>query len=61
MRRLGGSPPGPGGWIVHLLCSTHPDDRRAIGFAARERILAAHTAEHRAEELEAYVTAPVAA
>jgi spore maturation protein CgeB len=47
--------------VVHLLRATHPDDRRAIGHAARVRILAAHTAEHRAEELEAYVTAPVAA
>jgi spore maturation protein CgeB len=47
--------------VVHILRTTHPDDRRAIGRAARARILAAHTAEHRAEELEAYVTAPVAA
>jgi spore maturation protein CgeB len=47
--------------VVEILRSTHPDDRRAIGAAARARILAAHTAEHRAEELEAYVTAPVAA
>jgi len=47
--------------VVEILRSTHDDDRRAIGHAARERILAAHTAEHRAEELEAYVTAPVAA
>jgi spore maturation protein CgeB len=47
--------------VVEILRSTHADDRRAIGQAARERILAAHTAEHRAEELEAYVTAPVAA
>jgi spore maturation protein CgeB len=47
--------------VVHLLRATHPDDRRAIGHAARERILAAHTAEHRAEELEAYVTEAVAA
>lgn len=49
------------GDVVEILRSTHPDDRRAIGHAARERILAAHTAEHRAEQLEAYVTAPVAA
>jgi len=47
--------------VVDILRSTHPDDRRAIGLAARARILAAHTAEHRAEELEAYVTASVAA
>lgn len=47
--------------VVDTLRATHPDDRRAIGAAARARILAAHTAEHRAEELEAYVTASVAA
>ncbi|HEX7243166.1 MAG TPA: glycosyltransferase [Longimicrobiaceae bacterium] len=39
--------------VVEILRATHPDDRRAIGEAARARILAAHTAEHRAEELEA--------
>jgi spore maturation protein CgeB len=47
--------------VVEILRATHPDDRRAIGAAARARILAAHTAAHRAEELEAYVTASVAA
>jgi len=47
--------------VVEILRATHADDRRAIGAAARARILAAHTAAHRAEELEAYVTAPVAA
>jgi spore maturation protein CgeB len=47
--------------VVDILRTTHPDDLRAIGAAARARILAAHTAEHRAEELEQYVTAPVAA
>jgi len=47
--------------VVEILRATHPDDRRAIGAAARARILAAHTAEHRAEELEAYVTQAVAA
>ena len=47
--------------VVHLLRTTHPDDRHAIGAAARARILAEHTAEHRAEELEAYVTETVAA
>jgi spore maturation protein CgeB len=47
--------------VVEILRRTHPDDRRAIGAAARARILAAHTAEHRAEELEAYVTQAVAA
>lgn len=47
--------------VVDILRATHPDDRRAIGAAARARILAEHTAEHRAEELEAYVTEVVAA
>ncbi|HSU16432.1 CgeB family protein [Longimicrobium sp.] len=47
--------------VVEILRATHADDRRAIGAAARARILAAHTAEHRAEELEAYVTQAVAA
>jgi spore maturation protein CgeB len=43
--------------VVEILDTTHDDDRCAIGQAARARILAAHTAEHRAEELEAYVGA----
>jgi spore maturation protein CgeB len=32
------------------------DERRALGDAARARVLAAHTAAHRAAELEAHVT-----
>jgi spore maturation protein CgeB len=32
------------------------DERRRIGARARERVLAAHTAAHRARELESYVT-----
>jgi spore maturation protein CgeB len=44
---------------VDILRRTHPDDRRAIGAAARARVLAEHTAERRAEELERLVTAPV--
>lgn len=39
---------------LHVLRSTSGTDRRAIGHAARARILAAHTADHRAGELEAY-------
>src|SRR3954462_665244 len=31
------------------------DERRAIGARARERVLASHTAAHRAMELESYV------
>jgi spore maturation protein CgeB len=36
------------------------DERRAIGAAARARVLAAHTAAHRAAELEGYVTETLA-
>jgi spore maturation protein CgeB len=53
--------PASGDEVVDVLVNTHDDDRRAIGRAARARILAEHTAEHRAEELEALVTAPVPA
>ena len=45
--------------VVQILERTHPDDRRAIGAAARARIMEAHTAEKRAEELESYLRAPV--
>ncbi|MBW3656435.1 MAG: glycosyltransferase, partial [Gemmatimonadetes bacterium] len=47
--------------VVQILAETHDDDRRAIGLAARARIVAEHTAEHRAEELESLVgtAAPV--
>ncbi|HEX8454279.1 MAG TPA: glycosyltransferase [Longimicrobium sp.] len=44
--------------VADIVARTHDDDRRAIGLAARERILAEHTAEHRASELEALVGAP---
>lgn len=44
--------------VVERLASTHPDDRRAIGEAARRRVLAEHTAARRAEELERGLTAP---
>jgi spore maturation protein CgeB len=43
---------------VEILRTTHPDDRRAIGEGARARVLAEHTAERRAEELEALLKAP---
>lgn len=43
--------------VIGILRGTPDDARRAIGLAARERILAEHTAEHRAEELEALVGA----
>lgn len=42
-----------------VLLGTHPDDRRALGAALRKRILAEHTAEQRAAELERMLAAPV--
>jgi spore maturation protein CgeB len=44
--------------VVEILTTTHPDDRTALGAAARERILAEHTARHRAAELEALLRTP---
>jgi spore maturation protein CgeB len=41
--------------VAHIVANTPDDERRAIGLAARERILAAHTSEHRAEELERHL------
>lgn len=43
-----------------LLADTHPDDRRAMGAAMRRRVLREHTAQRRAEQLEGYLTSPVA-
>lgn len=40
------------GEVVEVLRSTHADDRRAIGAAARERVLAEHTSDCRAAQLE---------
>lgn len=42
--------------VVDLLATTHPNDRMAIGRAARRRVMRAHTAAHRALELEALLT-----
>ncbi len=39
--------------VLEILHGTHPDDRRAVGAAARERVLTEHTAGHRAMALEA--------
>ncbi len=44
--------PESGEEVVGILESFHDDDRRAIGVAARQRVLAEHTASHRAAELE---------
>jgi spore maturation protein CgeB len=40
--------------VLRYLRDLTEAERRAIGERARERVLAAHTAEHRAAELEAY-------
>jgi spore maturation protein CgeB len=40
--------------LLHLLRRTGDDERRAIAERARRRVLAQHTAAHRAEELEAH-------
>jgi spore maturation protein CgeB len=53
--------PGSTDAVVEILRGTHDDDRRALGQAARARILAAHTAEHRAAELESLLRDPVPA
>ena len=45
--------PESGEEVVEILSGTHPDDRRALGAAARARVLAEHTADRRAEQLEA--------
>jgi len=44
--------------VLEILTTTHPDDRAALGRAARERILAEHTAQHRAAQLDALLRAP---
>ena len=38
-----------------ILCEIGEDERRALGRAARARVLGAHTASHRARELEGYL------
>lgn len=43
--------------VVEILDGWHDDDRRALGAAFRARVLAEHTSERRAEELEGYLTA----
>lgn len=43
------------GEVIHHLREISESDRRAIGERARERVLAAHTSEQRAIELEEYV------
>jgi spore maturation protein CgeB len=53
--------PGSREEVVEILEQTHPDDRRALGAAARARVLAEHTAPRRALELEAAAGAGSAA
>ena len=40
--------------VIRVLCEATEDVRRAMGERARARVLAEHTAAHRAEELEGY-------
>ena len=47
--------------VVALLAGTDDEERRRIGAAARRRVLAAHTADHRVQELERHVHAVRAA
>jgi spore maturation protein CgeB len=47
--------------VARFLRETPEEERRAIGERARERVLAGHTAERRAEELEGYVRDRVSA
>ena len=42
--------------VVRILRETTPEQREAIGQAARERVLAEHTSAHRAAEFEAVVS-----
>jgi len=42
--------------VIEILRQLSPREARAIGERARERVLAEHTAEHRAEELEITVS-----
>jgi len=44
--------------VIGILESTSEDERRAIGEAMRARVLAEHTSNRRAEELERYLLAP---
>lgn len=45
--------------VLHLLRELPEEERRAAGMRARDRILAQHTAAHRAAELEAYARMPL--
>lgn len=48
--------PGSGDDVIEVLERTHPDDRRAIGARARERVRREHGSGTRAEQLEAALT-----
>jgi spore maturation protein CgeB len=41
--------------VLHLIRGLPESERQATGMRARQRVLGAHTAAHRAAELEAYV------
>lgn len=48
--------PGDGAEVAAILANHTDDHRRALGRAARDRILAQHTSAHRASELEALLS-----
>jgi len=47
------------GDVLHLLRELPEAERRRIGMRARRRVIRAHTAAHRAEELEGYIRSAV--
>jgi spore maturation protein CgeB len=49
------------GDMSRILGQTSENKRRAIGAAARDRVTAEHTAEHRAQQLESYINEAVQA
>ena len=52
--------PRDGEEVRTILVDTHPDDRREIGAAMRRKILAEHSSDRRAAELERLLTMPTA-
>ena len=44
-----------GGAVLDALTAMPEAERRAVGAAGRARVLASHTAVHRAAELERYI------
>jgi spore maturation protein CgeB len=46
--------------VLEVLLNWPPDRTRRLADAARHRVLSAHTAAHRAEELEGFISAAIA-